>query len=210
MARSCTRPLTLPCGFELPNRLAKAALTEGPADVHNRVTPELERLYARWSSGGVGLQITGNVMVDGRWLERAGNLVLDPGALASGSAMEGFARLADAGKSGGSAFFMQLNHPGRQVNRFVSSAPVAPSASGAVALLGFFAAPREMRAEEIETTLDAWAAAAGAAKAAGFDGVQIHAAHGYLLSQFPPPGSIDGRTAGEALPRDGPAPCSRP
>lgn len=175
--------IELPCGFRIENRLAKSALTEGLADDHNRVTPKHERLYGRWSRGGAGLLVTGNVMIDGRYLERPGNLVIDADAEAKG-AMPGFEALARAGRSGGNAFFMQLNHPGRQVNRFVSSEPVAPSASGAVSMFGFFAAPRRLDDAEIEAVIDAFAAAAVRAKRAGFDGVQIHSAHGYLLSQF--------------------------
>ncbi|MFT4102448.1 MAG: hypothetical protein QM674_15705 [Burkholderiaceae bacterium] len=70
-------PLTLPCGAVLPNRLAKAALTEGLADALNRATPRHQALYERWSRGGAGLVITGNVQVDRRFLERPGNVVID-------------------------------------------------------------------------------------------------------------------------------------
>ena len=89
-------PLTLPCGVTLPNRIAKAAMTEGLADPLDQPTERHERLYARWAEGGVGLSITGNVMVDRRFLERAGNVVLD-----QTSELAAFRAWAAAGTRGG-------------------------------------------------------------------------------------------------------------
>ena len=70
-------PLALPCGATLPNRLCKSAMTEGLADDHNRATDKHARLYQAWAEGGLGLSVTGNVMVDKRYLERAANIVID-------------------------------------------------------------------------------------------------------------------------------------
>ena len=70
-------PLTLRCGLVLPNRLAKAAMTEALADDWGRATPALERLYELWSKGGAGLLLTGNVQVDRRYVERPGNVCVD-------------------------------------------------------------------------------------------------------------------------------------
>jgi 2,4-dienoyl-CoA reductase-like NADH-dependent reductase (Old Yellow Enzyme family) len=172
------RPLKLACGATLPNRVAKAAMTEGLADPHDQPTERHTRLYQRWAEGGVGLSITGNVMVDRRFLERAGNVVLD-----QTSSLDAFRVWAKAGTANGAQLFMQLNHPGRQCTRSTSQEPLAPSAVG-LHLLGLFARPRALRGHEIETLIRAWANAARLAKEAGFSGVQIHAAHGYLISQF--------------------------
>ena len=72
-----SQPLALPCGARLHNRLAKAAMTEGVADDLLRATPRHETLYRRWSEGGTGLLLTGNVQVDRTDLERPGNVALD-------------------------------------------------------------------------------------------------------------------------------------
>ena len=71
------QPLTLKSGLVLKNLLVKAAMTEGLADQQDRVTVRNERLYARWASGGVAMQITGNVMIDEHYLERTGNIVIE-------------------------------------------------------------------------------------------------------------------------------------
>jgi len=172
------RPLRLASGIELPNRLAKAAMTEGLADGRGRPGPKLVRLYERWARGGVGLSVTGNAMVDGRYLERAGNVVLDdPGA------EEALSTWAAAARKGCPAI-VQLSHPGRQTNRFICGRPLAPSEGPPVKVLASFARPRAMTPLEVEETVARFAAAASACQRAGFDGVQVHAAHGYLLAQF--------------------------
>ena len=76
MTITINEPLTLPSGLTVPNRLVKAAMTEGLADAHNVATPKLATLYTRWANGGIGLQLTGNVQIDRRHLERAGNVVI--------------------------------------------------------------------------------------------------------------------------------------
>ena len=170
--------LRLPCGAVLPNRLAKAAMTEGLADEDDLATPRLARLYRRWSAGGAGLLFTGNVMVDRRWLERPGNVVLEDDR--GRPALEAWAR---AGTAAGNHLWMQISHPGRQSSRMSTGEPVAPSAVG-LRLLGLFARPRALAAGEIRDVVRRFAFTAASAKAAGFTGVQVHAAHGYLLSQF--------------------------
>jgi 2,4-dienoyl-CoA reductase-like NADH-dependent reductase (Old Yellow Enzyme family) len=77
MTNPLVRPLDLPCGATLSNRLAKAATSEGLADSGNHSTPRLEALYRRWAGSGVGLLLSGNIQVD-RWhLERPNNVVID-------------------------------------------------------------------------------------------------------------------------------------
>ena len=174
-------PLTLPCGLAVPNRLAKAAMTEGLAEA-GAPGEALERLYRLWAASGIGLQITGNVQIDAAHLERPGNVVLDR-APDSGLLVR-FARWAEAAKSGGGRVLMQLSHAGRQTPIRVNPRPKAPSAVP-LALPGKqFGLPEPLADAEIETLIARFAAAARTAEQAGFDGVQIHAAHGYLLSQF--------------------------
>jgi 2,4-dienoyl-CoA reductase-like NADH-dependent reductase (Old Yellow Enzyme family) len=175
-------PLTLPCGAILANRIVKAATSEGLADSRNRATSRLATLYARWGQSGAGLLLSGNIQVDRGHLERPGNVVLD-----SDDGLDALSQVASAGRSGGSHFWAQLSHPGRQVSDLINPEPLSPSAVD-IDLprgLGFsFATPREMTGPEIAKTVAQFAAAAGRAKRAGFSGVQFHAAHGYLISQF--------------------------
>lgn len=170
--------LALRSGLVLSNRLAKASTSESLAE-RGDPTVRLERLYRAWSEGGVGLVLTGNMMVSRRYRERMGNVVLD-----EKTDRAALARMATAAKSAGSASLVQISHPGRQVMRHVASDPVAPSAGPAVDVGGAFARPRALREDEIEGILDAFASAASMVVEAGFDGVQVHAAHGYLASQF--------------------------
>jgi 2,4-dienoyl-CoA reductase-like NADH-dependent reductase (Old Yellow Enzyme family) len=169
-------PLVLPCGLRVPNRIAKASMTERLSSPDGAPTPELARLSSRFASGGAGLLLTGNVVVDARHLEAHGNAVLeDERHLAA------FSRWAEAGR--GVPIVAQLNHPGRQAMRTVSNHPVAPSAVG-LRVAGAFARPRALAADEVEDVIARFVRSARLAEAAGFAGVQIHAAHGYLLSQF--------------------------
>ncbi|MGI4814388.1 MAG: NADH:flavin oxidoreductase/NADH oxidase family protein [Janthinobacterium lividum] len=171
-------PLTLPCGVVLANRLAKAALTEGLSDAHNRATERHCRLYRRWSHSGAALLITGNVQVDRRYLERPGNVAID-----GNGGLEALQAYAAAGTEGGRChLWMQINHPGRQAPAFVSPVALAPSA---VALdRPGFAQPQAMSATDIQDVIARFARVATIARDVGFTGVQVHAAHGYLLSQF--------------------------
>jgi 2,4-dienoyl-CoA reductase-like NADH-dependent reductase (Old Yellow Enzyme family) len=176
-------PLTLPCGAVLPNRFAKGAMTEGVADAGNAATQRHARLYKRWAEGGLGLSITGNVMVDRRYMERPGNLAID--GEQSPKQMKSLTAMADAGKSAGGHIWMQISHAGRQTTKAVATEPVAPSAVGEVALPGGrFGKPRALTGDEIIEIIGRYTHAAVIAKRAGFNGVQIHAAHGYLISEF--------------------------
>lgn len=179
---SLASPLTLPCGAVLPNRLAKAAMTEGLADAENRATTRHEALYRRWARGGAGLLLTGNVQVDRRYLERAGNVAIEPGITTEEKLrLEAFAAAA---REGGGQVFMQISHAGRQSPIAVCKEPVAPSAV-ALGIPGKnFAPPRALEAGEIKDVAARFVHAARIAQETGFTGVQIHSAHGYLLSEF--------------------------
>ena len=173
-------PLELPCSARLENRFFKSAMSEQLADRAHDPGVGLATLYRTWAEGGVGLQVTGNVMVDRTALGEPKNVVLD-----DRSDLAAFARWAEAGNANGARIWMQLNHPGAQSPSFLSREPVAPSAvplGGNIAKA--FRTPRALRDQEIVALIERFARAAELAKDAGFSGVQIHGAHGYLVSQF--------------------------
>ena len=174
--------LTLPSGLEIPNRLVKAAMTEGLARANNQANDTHVNLYRRWSEGGVGLQITGNVQVDRRNLERPGNVAIE--GPQSDEARASLAALAEASKSAGSPVIMQISHAGRQTPKSVNPRPSAPSAVKLELPGGQFGVPKAMSEKEVRETIGKFANAAKIARETGFDGVQVHAAHGYLISQF--------------------------
>ena len=179
MTINLSSPLSLPCGARLSNRLCKAALTEGLADPMNRATPELETLYRRWSLGGAGLLITGNVQCDRTHLERPGNVVID-----NNGGLDQLRAYAKAGRTAGNHLWMQINHPGRQTPKSVNPNPLAPSAISLDVLGDNFGPPREASEAEILDLIRRFAHVAVVARDTGFTGVQIHGAHGYLVSQF--------------------------
>jgi 2,4-dienoyl-CoA reductase-like NADH-dependent reductase (Old Yellow Enzyme family) len=174
-------PLALRSGATLQNRVAKAAMEEGMAGSSQLPDERLFSLYRRWGAGGAGLLITGNVMVHAEALTGPGGVVLDDHA-----PLEPFARWAQAAKAGGAAVWMQISHPGRQVEADMPGVVWGPSA---VAVdLGRhskrFGRPVEMTPDQIRATVERFVTTAARAEEAGFDGVEVHAAHGYLLSQF--------------------------
>ncbi|MCX4647392.1 NADH:flavin oxidoreductase/NADH oxidase family protein [Streptomyces sp. NBC_01446] len=170
--------LTLPNGQVLPNRIMKSALSEALADKRNAPDHRLEQLYRTWSRGGYGLIITGNVMVDRTQLGEPGNIVIE-----DDRDLAALTRWAATTKDAGIPTWVQLNHPGRQSNMLaLGHTPVAPSP---VALnLPGATKPRELTSVEIEDIVERFATAAEVCEAAGFAGVQVHGAHGYLVSQF--------------------------
>jgi 2,4-dienoyl-CoA reductase-like NADH-dependent reductase (Old Yellow Enzyme family) len=175
-------PMTLPCGITLKNRLAKAAMTEGLADSDGVPTDGLARLYQGWADGGCGLLITGNVIIEPNHLERPGNVIL-AGDL-SPTAVAQFNAWTRAGTANGTQIWAQLSHGGRQTQKLVNPAPKAPSAVSLGLPGGQFGVPQAMTEAEVEATITAFANAAKQCQELGFTGVQVHAAHGYLLSSF--------------------------
>jgi 2,4-dienoyl-CoA reductase-like NADH-dependent reductase (Old Yellow Enzyme family) len=178
-------PLRLACGAVLPNRLCKAAMTEGLADSLLRTTPRHETLYRTWSTGGAGLLLTGNVQVDRTDLERPGNVAIDISEprTVSREARKRLAAWARAGTLAGNHLWMQIAHAGRQSPCYVTRRPSAPSAVR-LELLGNYAPPRALDEEEIVDLIGRFAAAADIARSTGFTGVQVHGARGYLVSSF--------------------------
>lgn len=178
MTNPLAQTLLLKCGVTLPNRLAKSAMTEGLATPLGAPTAAHNQLYKTWAQGGIGLSFTGNVMVDGRYLERAGNVVLE-----NDQDMPAFIEWANAAQINNSQCWVQLNHPGRQCARMVNATPLSPS-DVQLDILGNFGKPRAMLAADILDVIQRFITSATLVKKAGFKGVQIHCAHGYLLSQF--------------------------
>ena len=176
------QPLTLPCGAVVPNRLCKAAMTEGLAHPDGSASEELARLYGVWSDGGSGLLLSGNIQVDGDHLERPGNVVVD-GEL-SESAFNALAEMASQGTRAGNHLWAQISHAGRQTQKIVNPSPKAPSAVRIRLPQSQFGEPVALTGSEIEALIERFVNCAVVCKRAGFTGVQFHAAHGYLLSQF--------------------------
>lgn len=173
------RSLTLPCGVVLSNRIAKAAMTEQMAELDNSPNEALMRLYARWAGSGAGLLITGNVMVDRRCLEHARNVAIE-----DERHLEMLRPWANTGQMKGAQLWMQISHAGRQSPKAVTRQPVAPSEVRLRGLEALFAKPRALTEPEIHDIIRRFATTAAVAQRAGFSGVQIHAAHGYLISEF--------------------------
>ncbi|MGW0819255.1 NADH:flavin oxidoreductase/NADH oxidase family protein [Streptomyces viridiviolaceus] len=185
-------PLPLRSGQVLKNRIAKAAMEENMAGDGQLPDEQLFTLYRRWAAGGTGLLITGNVMVHAEALTGPAGVVLDENA-----PLDPFIDWAKAGKSDGGAIWMQINHPGRQVASDMPGVVWGPSDIG-VSLgrhSSRFGRPTAMTPQQINETVARYAVTARRAEQAGFDGVEIHAAHGYLLSQFLSP-LVNKRTDG--------------
>jgi 2,4-dienoyl-CoA reductase-like NADH-dependent reductase (Old Yellow Enzyme family) len=180
VTQALARPLVLPNGTTLSNRIAKAATSEALADRRTgQPTEGLVRLYERWGAGGAGLLITGNVVIDVAARTEPGNVVITD---ARDVAL--LRRWADAAQAGGAKLFLQINHAGRQTPRRINHRPVAPSAVAVRGKGGLFATPRALGDAEIVDIVGRFARSAQVAAEAGFAGVEIHAAHGYLLGQF--------------------------
>ncbi|VWB88021.1 NADH:flavin oxidoreductase/NADH oxidase family protein [Burkholderia lata] len=175
-----SRPLQLANGYVIRNRLAKAATSETLATYTNNPTQNLVRLYRRWASSGVGLIITGNVMIDRRALGEPGNVAIEDEA--DLTMLQQWARAAT---EQGAAIFVQLNHPGKQSTKGLNASNLAPSAVPfSQEMAALFETPREATDAEIRSIIRRFGRSASICKKAGFSGVQIHSAHGYLINQF--------------------------
>ena len=174
-------PLRLASGVVINNRIAKAAMEENMADADHAPSTELLTLYQAWAQGGAGVIITGNVMVDARAMTGPAGVVLE-----DERHLDKFRAWSQAARSKGAQVWMQINHPGRQMPGGLGQETLAPSA---LALdLGSqssrFRLPRAMDDKDIADVTRRFITTSRLAERAGFHGVEIHAAHGYLLSQF--------------------------
>lgn len=172
---------TLPSGAVLKNRLVKAAMEENLANAEQLPDQALFNLYDAWAKGGVGLIITGNVMIDHLAMTGPGGVALE-----KESDLAPFKKLAQIGKQHDTQIWMQINHPGRQVFKKMGGKVLSPSD---VALdmgkhSNLFTQPKAMTENEIQDVIERFTATAKRAQDAGFNGVEVHAAHGYLIAQF--------------------------
>lgn len=173
--------LSLPNGTMLPNRIGKAAMEENMCDDNHAPSDPLLKLYQAWAKGGAGLLITGNVMVDRRGMTGPGGVVLEDDAH-----IDRFKQWAQIARSGGAQVWMQISHPGRQMMAALGqetwSASAVPLDMGK--LSNKFSVPKAMTTADIAELKNRFVATSLLAEQAGFNGVQIHGAHGYLISQF--------------------------
>lgn len=186
------QPLDLPCGVQLKNRLVKSAMSDSLGDGAGNPTQVQMRLYERWAEGGAALSLIGEVQTTPYYPEKPGNLVLVPDA-----DMTALHALAKRGSANGTHIWPQLGHAGALAHGPLSN-PKGPSPLNIEGLHC-----DGMSLTEIHDLPHTYAQAARLAQKAGFGGVQIHAGHGFLFSQFLSPlfnhrtdaygGSIQGR-----------------
>ncbi|MGB1237169.1 MAG: hypothetical protein ACPG4U_03090 [Pseudomonadales bacterium] len=172
-ANLLNQPLTLPCGAVLKNRLFKAAMSDALGDGAGNATQAQAALYEQWARGGIALSIIGEVQVDPKYPERPGNLVLD-----SSRDLGALRQLTQRATTDNTHIWAQLGHAGALAHKPVSE-PAGPSALDLAELKS-----RALSLTEIAALPGQFAAAAVLARECGFSGVQIHAAHGFLLGQF--------------------------
>ena len=173
--------LQLPNGQVIANRIAKAAMEENMADLHQAPSNALKQLYKTWADGEPGLLLTGNVMIDRRAMTGPGGVALE-----NEQHLASFREWADVARAKGVHFWVQLSHPGRQTMANLGQQALAPSAIAldVGSFSKMFAKPKAMTEDDIQDVIKRFATSARLAEQAGFTGVQIHGAHGYLLSQF--------------------------
>ena len=209
-APTLSSPITLTNGVVLPNRLAKAAMAENMAPKSNLPDENFKRVYADWAAGGWGLVMTGNVQIDPAHLGGPQDISVDHAKLHDAAYLKAWKEWADASTGNGTVTIVQINHPGRQSpmgagNRGLMAKALAPSpiplnfGPGVIAWLLralLFGTPKEMSIEEIEVVIQQFVEAGKLAYDSGFQGIEIHGAHGYLLglssSSIPMLTSADG------------------
>ena len=173
---------TLPCGVTLKNRLCKAAMTEGIADSNNFATQRHINLYKKWASGGAGILLSGNVKVDKRYLEGPGNVAIEKETYLD--QIDNLRKWAEVGTRNNTQFWMQISHAGRQTPGAINPNPLSPSSVQLKIPGANYGIPTPMSVDDIEDVIQRFIFVAKIAKETGFTGIQLHAAHGYLLSQF--------------------------
>ncbi|UTO04688.1 NADH:flavin oxidoreductase/NADH oxidase family protein [Moraxella sp. FZLJ2107] len=165
-------------GKTAKNRFFKSAMEEQLARA-NQPTETLVNLYDTWAKGGTGVLVTGNVMVS-----QLGKGSINDVVVSDERSLDMLKKWAKAGTRNDTLLIMQINHAGKQSPKVVNQTPVAPSAVALQGMDGFINPPRELSDNEIEMIIRQFVHTAQIAEKAGFSGVQIHGAHGYLISQF--------------------------
>ena len=171
---------TLKNGTVVKNRLLKSAMSEALGESNGAPKPDLTTLYGVWANGGIGICVTGNVMIDQRALGEPGNVIIEDEAH-----LPALQKWAKAATQHNTQCWVQLNHPGKQAPKGLNAETVSPSAIPFKKdMQSFFLTPRALTEPEIKDLIQRFANAAAIVQKAGFTGVQIHGAHGYLVSQF--------------------------
>ncbi|CAJ2507462.1 Uu.00g086480.m01.CDS01 [Anthostomella pinea] len=180
-------------GRTAKNRLIKASTSEhmsswSPDEPSKRGTPtkELINLYRHYGAAGWGIILTGDVLIHPEHLEAAGNTIITPGAPFEGPRFDTFAKLATEAKAGGSLVIAQVLHPGRLAVPELQADPVSASDIQLVKSVGEvkYNKPHAASEQEIRELQAAFVHSAVYLERAGFDGIEINAAHGHLLAQF--------------------------
>lgn len=167
-------------GTLVKNRLLKSAMSEALGEANGAPKNDLVTLYGTWAKGGIGICVTGNVMIDHRALGEPGNVIIE-----NENHLEALQKWASAATQNDTQCWVQLNHPGKQAPKGLNKETVSPSAIPFKKdMQAFFPTPRELTKTEIKDIIQRFANAAAIVQKAGFSGVQIHGAHGYLVSQF--------------------------
>ncbi|KNG89829.1 hypothetical protein ANOM_002849 [Aspergillus nomiae NRRL 13137] len=188
------RPLEFPfSGRAARNRFLKGAMSErlsswSEDNLSARGIPSqtLVETYSTWGQGEIGLILTGNVMIHPQQLETEGNLIIPADSPFEGERFEQYQKLAAGATAKGSLIVAQVSHPGRQTPYHLQPHPISASEiqlAGEV-LGNTYGVPRAANDDDIRQVIEGFAHAAEFLDKAGFDGIQLHAAHGYLLSQF--------------------------
>jgi len=210
MAQVLGSPITFSNGVTAQNRFLKSAMTERlcswGVELTDRGVPSKEylHLYEEWGKGKTGILVFGNVPCDVRYPEAARNACMDRDQSPK-DIIEKFRPVIKASKAHGSLAIIQLTHAGRQTPEFVAPSPVSASETQSPPLGGMtFGKARALETEEVEDVVKRFVWSAKQFHTAGADGVQLHCAHGYLLSQSVSPkinkrtdkygGSLENRT----------------
>ena len=174
--------LTLPCGAQIKNRICKAAMTERIAFSDNYTNQRHLNLYKKWAEGDIGILLTGNVQVDKNHLEGPANVCIEEDTYAEQLPL--LRKWAEEGTKDNTHLWMQISHAGRQTPGEINSSPKAPSSVQLKIPGRNYGVPSALSTEEINEIIKKFTFVAKIARETGFTGIQIHSAHGYLLSEF--------------------------
>ena len=174
--------LTLPCGAQIKNRICKAAMTERIAFSDNYTNQRHLNLYKKWAEGDIGILLTGNVQVDKKHLEGPANVCIEEETYIEQLPL--LRKWAEEGTKDNTHLWMQISHAGRQTPGEINSSPKAPSSVQLKIPGRNYGIPSALTTEEIQEIIKKFTFVAKIARETGFTGIQIHSAHGYLLSEF--------------------------
>tara|TARA_B100000513_G_C11894536_1_gene183493 strand:+ start:428 stop:1723 length:1296 start_codon:yes stop_codon:yes gene_type:complete len=174
--------ITLPCGAQIKNRICKAAMTERIAFADNYTNQRHLNLYKKWAEGDIGILLTGNVQVDKNHLEGPANVCIEEDTYSEQLPL--LRKWAEEGTKDNTHLWMQISHAGRQTPGEINSSPKAPSSVQLKIPGRNYGVPSALSTEEINEIIKKFTFVAKIARETGFTGIQIHSAHGYLLSEF--------------------------